>query len=134
MTTAITAEEAKTIEINPVIVGNLAAFVAAVMPIAQQMMRGDVVEALIKHTDNVITATAIGACVPRDRLDASGTDALAILAARVMEVNADFFARRLLPELTQVAGRIGATFSDPSIVALTTGLSASQQPESTTAA
>lgn len=134
MTTPITTDEATALEITPVIVRDLAAFMAAVMPVAQQLMTGDIMGALVKHADNVITATAIGAGVPRDRLDLSGTDTLAILAARVMEVNADFFARRLLPELTKVAERISVTFNAPLPAVLTTGSSASPAPASTTAA
>ncbi len=39
-------------------------------------------------------------------------DVLAELAAQVLEVNRDFFLRRVLPALTAAAERLNATVSD----------------------
>jgi hypothetical protein len=55
---------------------------------------------LMRHADAVIEATAIGAGCERVWLEDQTPDVLAELAAKVLEVNADFFVRRVLPVMT----------------------------------
>jgi len=88
---------------GPVKVKDLPAFLAAIEPIAQELARGDILAALARHADRVIEATAIGAGVDRAWLEDQTSDVLVDLAAQVLEVNADFFARAVLPRLTQAA-------------------------------
>jgi len=130
MATPMTAEQARECAIAPIRVKDLAAFLGAIEPIAHEALSGDITAALIKHADKVIEATAIGARVPRQELDDAPLDVLVVLATRVVEVNADFFAMRVLPEVTAAAERLGATFASLS----TTGSSPSAVPASTTAA
>jgi len=88
---------------KPLKVKDLPAFLAAIEPIAQELMRGDIMAALARHADRVIEATAIGAGVERAWLEEQTPDVLVDLAAKVLEVNADFFARAVLPRLTDAA-------------------------------
>lgn len=98
-------------DVRPVKVKDLPAFLAAVEPVARELMAGDMLAALSRHADGVIAATAIGAGVERSWLEQQTPDVLVDLAAKVLEVNADFFAQRVLPRLTSAAetiARIGS--------------------------
>jgi|GEM_PF-1781506 len=99
---------------EPVKVRDLPAFLAAIEPIAQEMARGDILAALAKHADRVIEATAIGAGVDRAWLEDQTLDVLVDLAARVLEANADFFARSVLPRLNQAAETLARTIETAS--------------------
>jgi hypothetical protein len=92
--------------IAPVRVRDLPAFLAAVEPILRDVANGDIVGALARHADAVIAATAIGAGVERAWLDEQDAETLVDLASRVLEVNADFFVRRLLPKIAAAAERV----------------------------
>lgn len=96
------------IDIAPVKVKDLPAFLAAVEPIARELASGDILSALAKRADHLITATAIGAGVERAWLEAQTPDVLVDLAARVLEVNADFFVSRVLPRITAAAEKFAA--------------------------
>jgi hypothetical protein len=97
--------------ITPVRVRDLPAFLAAIEPIARDIASGDILGALARNADSVITATAIGAGVERAWLEEQDAETLVDLAIRVLEVNADFFVRRLVPRLTAVSERIAAITS-----------------------
>lgn len=125
----ITLDQAQSLPIAPVKVKDLRAFLKAIDPIARDLAEGDILAALAHHADEVITATAIGAGVPRAELDEATADVLVLLATRVMEVNADFFVRQVLPLVTAAAERIAA-ISTPSS---TTGSPGSAAPGSATA-
>lgn len=124
-----TIDQARTLPIAPVKVKDLPAFLKAIEPIARELAEGDILAALAHHADDVITATAIGAGIQRAELEDATPDVLVLLATRVMEVNADFFVRQVLPALTAAAERIAA-ISNPSS---TTGSSGSARPASATA-
>lgn len=127
---AITLDAARAREIQPVRVKDLPAFLAAIEPVAREAIDGDMFAALAKNASKLIEATAIGAGVPRKELDEAGIDVLVVLATRVIEANADFFARSVLPEVAAAAERIEAAFASLS----TTGSSRSSTPASTTEA
>lgn len=92
---------------QPVKVKDLPRFLAAIEPIARELAEGDILAALAKHAGHLIEATAIGAGVERAWLDEQTPDVLVELAAKVIDVNADFFVRRVLPIATSAAERIG---------------------------
>lgn len=96
----------KTLDIQPIKVRELPAFVAAIEPVARKLADGDLVAALAHNADRVIEATAIGAGVDRAWLDARTPEELLELAAAVVEVNADFFVRRVLPVIQRAADRL----------------------------
>ncbi len=60
----------------------------------------------MRNIEAVIEATAIGAGVDRAWLEDQTPDVLAELAAKVLEVNTDFFVRRVLPVIQGAADRL----------------------------
>lgn len=117
----------KTIE--PVRVRDLPRFLAAIEPIARELAAGDILAALAKHADNVIEATAIGAGVERAWLEEQTPEVLVDLAAQVLEVNADFFVRAVLPRVTAAAERLATLTASGG----TNGSHGSSKPASATA-
>ena len=101
----------RTLDLQPVKVRDLPAFLAAVEPIARELAGGDLMGALVRQADAVISATAIGAGVERAWLEEQTPEVLVDLAARVLEVNADFFVQRVMPRLTEAAEKIAAIAS-----------------------
>ncbi len=95
-------------DMTPIKVKDLPAFLAAIEPIARDLMDGDMMAALSKNADRVITATAIGAGVDRAWLEEQTAGVLIDLAARVLEVNADFFVGQAIPRITRAAERIAS--------------------------
>jgi hypothetical protein len=93
-------------DIQPIKVRDLPRFLKAIEPIAADLASGDIAGALMRHADAVIEATAIGAGVERAWLEDQTPDVLAELAAKVLEVNADFFVRRVLPVVMAAADRL----------------------------
>jgi hypothetical protein len=94
------------IAVTPIKVRDLPRFLKTVEPIAAELATGDIAGALMRNIDAVIEATAIGAGVERAWLEEQTPDVLAELAAKVLEVNADFFVRRVLPVVTAAADRL----------------------------
>lgn len=100
------------IGITPIRVKELAAFAAAVKPIllgaggvGENM---DVPALLLAHPQSIVDTVTVGARKPRDFVDALEIDELVILAMAVVEVNADFFARRVAPAVTAGVTRVAA--------------------------
>lgn len=105
----LTLSTGRVIEVTPVKVREFPAFTAALEPVIGLLASGaDVSALLLVHSESVIAATAIGLRIPRAEVDDFDLDDLVLAAAKVMEVNADFFARRVLPALnwttTQMSG------------------------------
>jgi hypothetical protein len=116
------------VAVAPIKVRDLPRFLRAIEPIAAELQAGDIAGALMRNIDAVIEATVIGACVERAWLEEQTPDVLATLAARVLEVNADFFVRRVLPVVTAAAERLAQTGSGG-----TSGSPPSSMPGSPTA-
>jgi hypothetical protein len=93
-------------DIQPIKVRDLPRFLKAIEPIAADLATGDLAGALMRHAEAVIEATAIGAGVERAWLEEQTPDVLAELATKVLEVNADFFVRRVLPVIQVTADRL----------------------------
>ncbi len=66
----------------------------------------------MRNIEAVIEATAIGAGVDRAWLEDQTPDVLAELAAKVLEVNTDFFGRGVRPVIQGAANRIAAAQTD----------------------
>lgn len=94
------AGQALTIE--PVRLGQLGAFLRAVQPIAAELVKGevDVVALLADHTERVLAALSAATGQPHAWVAALALDEAVLLAAAVIEVNADFFVQRVLPAAT----------------------------------
>ena len=88
------------ISITPIKTRELPAMMRAVSPILTEIQRGDIVAALAANADALIDAVATGARLERSWVNGLDVDDLVILAGAVIESNADFFVRRVMPILT----------------------------------
>lgn len=91
------------IKITPIQMQNLQRFSAAIMPIANDLLAafegsGDLFLTCSLHGDRMVEAV-VAAGVPRDLAQRARPDEFMRVAASVIEVNADFFVNRLLPQL-----------------------------------
>ena len=87
--------------IKPLKVGQMPAFLRAITPVMQQI-GGDGIDWLTligERGDELLTAVSIAIGKPRAWVDALDADQAILLAAKVLEVNADFFTRTVMPKL-----------------------------------
>lgn len=97
------------VAVTPIRVRELPAFAAAVEPMLHEIASGTgVAELMTRDVESLIKAVVIGARLERAFVDDLELDELLNLAAAVLEVNADFFVRRLAPALNLAVERIGA--------------------------
>ncbi|MCK4124293.1 hypothetical protein ABXT21_21135 [Ralstonia sp. SM1864_UCD524_TZ4] len=91
----------ETLAIQPLKVGRLPAFLRAISPTLQQLKAPSIdwLELFIERGDDLLQAVAIAVDKPRAWVDALAADEAILLAAKVVEVNADFFTRTVLPRL-----------------------------------
>ena len=97
--------------IKPLKVGQMPAFLRAITPVMQQI-GGDGIDWLAlfgERGDDLLSAIAIAVGKPRAWVDELDADEAILLAAKVIEVNADFFARTVMPRLDGLIARTGAT-------------------------
>ena len=90
--------------IKPLKVGQMPAFLRAITPVMQQI-GGDGIDWLAlfgERGDDLLTAVSIAVGKPRAWVDALDADQAILLAAKVLEVNADFFTRTVMPRLDAV--------------------------------
>lgn len=100
--------------ITPITTRELPAMLKACQPVLAELATGDMMAAFMNQAESVIAATAIGARVSRASLDELALDELLTLAAAVVEVNADFFARRIAPAITAAAERVAKALAGSS--------------------
>lgn len=103
---AVTIGRDRQIQIKPITVGAVRDFTLAVKPIAADVMAavngsGDLMLTLELHADRMIDAVSIGAGLPLDEVRGLQLDDFVRLAAAIIEVNTDFFVKRLLPTVKQ---------------------------------
>lgn len=87
--------------IKPLKVGQMPAFLRAITPVMQQI-GGDGIDWLAlfgERGDDLLTAVSIAVGKPRAWVDELAADEAILLAAKVIEVNADFFTRTVMPRL-----------------------------------
>ena len=92
--------------IKPLKVGQMPAFLRAITPVMQQI-GGDGIDWLTligERGDELLTAVSIAIGKPRAWVDELAADEAILLAAKVIEVNADFFTRTVLPQLDSLFG------------------------------
>ncbi len=98
----------ETLELTPLKVGELPAFVRAIHPFAQHIgAEVDWLALFGERGEDVVVALAVAARRPREWVAQLSLDAAIQLAEAVFEVNADFFIRQVTPALLRLAGRIG---------------------------
>ncbi len=112
------------ITVAPLKVGQLPAFARAVKPIGgavealatgrEALTLAAMLDLIADHGEAIIDAVAIASGVPAHELADATPDQLIELAAVCLEVNADFFGRRLTPALrAAVAGQAATAGPGP---------------------
>ena len=102
--------------IKPLKVGQMPAFLRAITPV-MQYLGGDGIDWLAlfgERGDDLLTAVSIAVGKPRAWVDELAADEAILLAAKVIEVNADFFTRTVMPRLN---GEMGGLMAQASTVA-----------------
>lgn len=91
----------ESISVAPLKIGQMPAFVRAIAPVMQRLGTDgiDWLALFGDHGENLLAAVAIAVGKPREWVDALDADEAIVLAATVIEVNADFFTRTVLPRL-----------------------------------
>ena len=91
----------ETLAIKPLKVGQMPAFLRAISPIMQHLTRSEIdwLALFGEHGDDLLAAIAIAISKPRAWVEDLAADEAIVLAAKVIEVNADFFTRTVLPKL-----------------------------------
>ncbi|MCL9847227.1 DUF6631 family protein [Ralstonia solanacearum] len=94
--------------ILPLKVGRLPDFLRAISPVLQQLNAPQIdwLGLFIEHGDDLLQAVAIAVGKPRTWVDDLAADEAILLAAKVVEVNADFFTRTVLPRLDGLVGQM----------------------------
>ena len=110
----------ETVSVKPLKVGQMPAFLRAITPVMQQIS-GEGIDWLAlfgQQGDDLLTAVSIAVGKPRAWVDDLAADEAIVLAAKVIEVNADFFTRTVMPRLedlfAQANAAAAATGSTPS--------------------
>ena len=96
--------------IRPLKVGQLPAFLRAITPV-MQYLGGDGIDWLAlfgERGDDLLTAVSIAIGKPRGWVDALDADEAILVAAKVIEVNADFFTRTVMPRLDGLIAQTSA--------------------------
>lgn len=96
--------------IKPLKVGQMPAFLRAITPVMQQI-GGDGIDWLTlfgERGDDLLAAVSIAIGKPRAWVDELAADEAILLAAKVIEVNADFFTRTVMPRLNGEMGGLMA--------------------------
>ena len=94
------------VAIKPLKIGQMPAFLRAITPVMQQL-GGNGIDWLAlfgEHGDDLLTAVSIAISKPRAWVDALDADEAILVAAKVIEVNADFFTRTVMPRLNEQMG------------------------------
>jgi hypothetical protein len=94
------------VAIKPLKIGQMPAFLRAITPVMQQL-GGNGIDWLTlfgEHGDDLLTAVSIAIGKPRAWVDALDADEAILVAAKVIEVNADFFTRTVMPRLNEQMG------------------------------
>jgi len=87
--------------IKPLKVGQLPAFLRAISPAIQELTSPEIdwLRLFGERGEDLLSAIALAVGRPRAWLDDLAADEAILLAAKVIEVNADFFTRTVIPKL-----------------------------------
>ena len=94
--------------IKPLKVGQLPSFLRAISPVMQQITAAEIdwLALMGERGDDLLAAIAIAVGKPRTWVDELAADEAILLAAKVIEVNADFFTRTVLPRFDGLFGTL----------------------------
>ncbi len=121
----------KSVTVAPLRVRQIPPFLRAAGPALSGLFAGDLAGALATHGEALIEAVAVATGEPAEWLGELEADEFLRLAVEVVEVNADFFVRRVSPALETTVTRLtaamtpGATPSPSSSPAASRGATAS---------
>ena len=107
--TALTVSVAgETLAIKPLKVGQMPAFLRAISPVMQQITATDIdwLALFGERGEDLLSAISIAVGKPRSWVDDLAADEAILLAAKVIEVNADFFTRTVIPKLDGLFGQV----------------------------
>lgn len=105
------------VAIKPLKIGQMPAFLRAITPVMQQL-GGNGIDWLAlfgEHGNDLLTAVSIAIGKPRAWVDALDADEAILVAAKVIEVNADFFTRTVMPRLNEQMGGLFAQASTATV-------------------
>ena len=96
--------------IKPLKVGQLPGFLRAISPVMQQISSTEIdwLALFGERGDDLLSAIAIAVGKPRVWVDELAADEAILLAAKVIEVNADFFTRTVMPRLDGLIAQTSA--------------------------
>ena len=112
------------VRVKPLKVGQMPAFLRAISPVMKHLSGGEIdwLELFGERGDDLLTAVAIAVGKPRAWIDELAADEAMLLAAKVIEVNADFFTRTVMPKLDGVlAGGLKTSAPDQAAAPATAG-------------
>ena len=91
----------ETLAIKPLKVGQMPAFLRAISPVMQHLTHAEInwLTLFGQQGDDLLSAIAIAVGKSRLWVDELAADEAILLAAKVIEVNADFFTRTVMPKL-----------------------------------
>lgn len=91
----------ETLAIKPLKVGQMPAFLRTISPVMQHLSRTEIdwLTLFGERGDDLLSAIAIAVGKPRQWVDDLAADEAILLAAKVIEVNAHFFTRTVMPKL-----------------------------------
>lgn len=96
----------KHVTVAPLKVRQIPPFMRAVGPASQALFAGDVAAAVALHGEALIEAVAVATGEQAEWLGDLDADEFLRLVGEVVEVNADFFGQRVVPELTRTTNRL----------------------------
>lgn len=102
----------QTLEIWPITIGQCTHFARAIEPVwpalaaAGGFERADWTALALKHLDTLAEAVAIATQLPRATVNKMRPDRFVVVLTAVLEVNADFFQRAVLPAMGAAATRL----------------------------
>lgn len=124
----------ETVRLSPLKVGQLPGFLRAISPVMQQISSADIdwLSLFGERGDDLLSAIAIAVGKPRAWVDDLAADEAILLAAKVIEVNADFFTRTVMPRLDGVlAAGVKVSAANPGNAAATIGITGGLTSSST---
>jgi len=100
----------ETISVLPLKVGQMPAFLRAITPVMRYLDAAEIdwLQLFGERGDDLLNAVAIAVNRPRAWVEDLAADEAIILAAKVIEVNADFFTRVVAPRLDGLFAEVKA--------------------------
>ena len=106
----------ETLTLKPLKVGSLPAFLRAISPVMQSLTAPaiDWLALFGERGDDLLAAISIAVGKPREWIDDLAADEAIVLAAKVIEVNADFFTQTVIPKLDGLFAQMKQAPAQPS--------------------